>query len=218
MQRSAAAQVLGIQESATRGAARIAYMELLQRAANDFSADSVEFSVRRAQLKDAYAAFGDAEYPTNQQAAITYTPAASTGEARFLGRTIRAWALTLLVASLFIAFFTWSLLSEDQSSPTATESSSATNAPQDLPQEIARPTATPSQTPDNGQSGLLNTCWRDEAPIFGESNEESTPVTQVDCSGPQAQWLVYKEARFVSQCNSFYLTTDDGWTLCIRPM
>lgn len=224
MNRSAAAQLLGIRDSATRGEARVAYMALLQKASRELAAGSDEFAARQAQLRDAYAAFSDSEYETSASPA-SYAdhvpqdrPMQSSEDTRFLGGTVRTWAILLLVASLAIAFATWSTLGGPGGTSTATEQSSdeATSTP--TQESTPRAASTRPQTPDRGQSGLLNTCWRDETPAFGSTDNESTPVTQVICSSSRAQWRVYKETRTTTGCTDQYLSTQDGWTLCIRPM
>lgn len=216
MQRSAAAQVLGIQGSATRGEARVAYMALLQRASRDLDPESAEFAARHQQLKDAYAAFSDAAYKPSNHPTTHSMPATTPDEPRFLGGSVRTWAALLLVASIVIAFAVWTNLSNSGNSPTTTEQPPDTPSNSQTQQSTPRATPTPTRTQDVGQSGLLNTCWRDEAPAIGQADEESTPVVPIECSSPQAQWRVYKEARSVSECTGLYLTTTDGWTLCIR--
>lgn len=218
MQRSAAAQILGIKDAATRGEARAAYMALLQKASRELSPESTEFAARHEQLKDAYAAFSDADYAPSNPPTPTSISVSATDEPRFLGGSVRTWAVLLLVASLAIVFAVWTTLSNSGGSPTTNEQTSDTPSSSQTQQSTPRATPTPARTPDNGQSGLLNTCWRDEAPVLGGADNESTPVVQVGCSSPQAQWRVYKETRLVSECTDLYLTSTNGWTLCIRAM
>jgi len=198
-----------------RGEARVAYMALLQKASRELAPGSDEFATRQVQLRDAYTAFSDVEYEPSIHPAQESRPASDPEEPRFLGGNVRTWAILLAVASLVIAFATWTTLSDSGGASTVTDE------PPDTPDigqaEQSVPRATPTRTPDGGQSGLLNTCWRDEAPAFGGTDNESTLVVSVSCSSTQAQWRVYKEARSVSECTDLYLTTTDGWTLCIRP-
>ena len=220
MHRVAAARVLGISDSATRGVARVAYMTLLQRASQDFEPTSVEFAARQAQLKDAYSAFSEdvgeiQDAPSSSSAPATRRKANGFS---FLGGDIRTWAILLLVGSLVIAFFTWTTLNGSPESNSSNDPASVTVASDEAAQASTRPSAAPTRTPDDGQSGLLNTCWRDENPVIGGGTNESTPVVQVSCSNSQAQWRVFKETRIVSECSDFYLTTTDGWNLCIRPL
>ena len=217
MNRSAAAQLLGMRDSATRGEARVAYMALLQKASRELAPGSDEFAARQVQLRDAYAAFGDSEYEVSSHPTQESRPASAPEEPRFLGGNVRTWAILLLVASIVIAFATWTTLSDSGGTSTVTEQLPDTPASGQAEQEVPRDAPTPTRTPNSGQSGLLNTCWRDAAPTFGATDDESTPVVSVSCDSTQAQWRVYKETRSVTGCTDLYLTTADGWTLCIRP-
>lgn len=218
MTRSSAAQALGVHVSASRSDARFAYMRLLQDAAAELGSGSPELAERQNYLKEAYEAFCKESSDGIQNFVAPHVPTSSSNEPRFLGIPVWIWIVMLGIAALAAIVALGSGGTNDLRSTTSQSSTSESSM---NPTESAgRPSASPTRRPDSGRSGYLKTCWRDGTSILDELGRESTRVTQVSCSGPFAQWRVYREVRVASECASLAapITTNDGWVLCIRPV
>lgn len=217
MERSAAARVLGIDSTASRGAARTAYMGLLQRASQELSPGSAEFTARQAQLRDAYASFGEDEVESAESGVNHSVTSLSFPQPQASRKRARNWAIVLTSAALLIALFVWGGANEGNQSPSGNNPTSQPQTNNPGEQSTTLPSATPAPPTSNGQSRALNTCWRDDVLDPSGGTGETTPVVQVDCGSTQAQWLAYREVTDFSQCPDLYLTFEGGWTLCIRP-
>jgi len=198
MDRREAATLLGIPLTSTRQEARTAYLRLLSGAAG---ADSVE-------LDAAYAAFtgdgvangvGGGAAPGPSPSAMTQAPERSRRS--ILPVVALAWgvvAIGLILAGLAIA-------ANNGSGSVSTATASPLQKPPNTP---------PPSEPNQGQSGLLNTCWKDSGVATPDG---SIPLTQVECTWATADWLAYRETTNEQGCAlNDYIQTPEGWYLCLR--
>lgn len=215
MERELAARVLGIAISASRGEARTAYMALLQQASLNLPTNSAELQARLEQLQAAYEAFsGDQEGRTGDLGPAIGPTGPTTSHTTHGGRN-RLFTVLISAAVLLIAVIGWSVLSSPQESPSSSEPSQINSTAETSPQATPSASASPQRTPYTGLSGLVNTCWKDDVPTIGDS-QKTTPVSPISCTNLLAQWRVFKETRDRSQCPEYFLTTQDGWVLCIK--
>ena len=212
MDRKQAQRLLDLNTGANRSQVRHAYMVKLREASNANDGESEDFKVATTQLRDAYevCTADSTPYPTS----ASRSRASQSATKSFLGLSKRAWigiAVSLGLLLLLIIGITGGPSGDDSSS--ATNPSSDSREQQPSPNEPDPPATV--ETPDTGDSGLLNTCWVDAPNGANSANGESTPVEAIACSSPGAQWKIYAESRNQDFCRSYYLTTTDGWFLCL---
>lgn len=202
-----AADLLGLSPAATLSDARSAYLAGIAAAKDELGAESSEFRDKAALLEEAYEAFKSPEQSTTSGA-----PANSTKQSRSLGKSIGLTA-AILGGGLLLLGGVFAVTSSGDSDPTPNSDSTskveATNEPD--PEQGSL-----SGTPDNGQSGFLNTCWKEG--VFSDVNDEEGSVSEVSCSSAH-DWVVSSEVRDPSECPGQYLESGDDqsqWVLCLR--
>lgn len=193
MDRRAAAALLGIPLTATRHEARTAYLRLLSEAAGTSS----------TELDAAYATFTGDGGPSGAGGgpAVGYGSSTMTRTSgpnrRWVLPVIGVAAVGLILAGLSIA---------------ANNASNSSTTGATLPPREPSVVDTPRE-PNRGESGWLNTCWKDAG---APNSDGSIPLTQVECSWTTADWLAYRESLTEAGCANDYIQTPEGWYLCLR--